>query len=79
MELIHQGQTLRLDRLVQRKDVGHENHWWVLDYKSAPDPQRQADLVDKMHSYVDALRGIYPGQTIKAAFLTADGSVLPVG
>ena len=79
VELIHQGQTLRLDRLVQRKDVGHENHWWVLDYKSAPDPQRQADLVDKMHSYVDALRGIYPGQTIKAAFLTADGSVLPVG
>ena len=50
----------------------------MLDYKSALNPQRQADLVEKMQNYAAALRGIYPGQTVKAAFLTADGRVLPV-
>ncbi len=79
VELIHEGQTLRLDRLVQRKDAGHNGHWWVLDYKSASNPQRQAELVEKMQSYVAALRCIYPDQTVKAAFLTADGNVLPAG
>ena len=79
VELIHEGQTFRLDRLVQRKDAGHNGHWWVLDYKSASNPQRQAELVEKMQSYVAALRCIYPDQTVKAAFLTADGNVLPAG
>ncbi|HEX5286920.1 MAG TPA: UvrD-helicase domain-containing protein, partial [Polaromonas sp.] len=35
VDLVYQGQPLRLDRLVQRKDVGFESQWWVLDYKSA--------------------------------------------
>ncbi|MFM2275990.1 MAG: hypothetical protein RL211_1862, partial [Pseudomonadota bacterium] len=32
VELMYQGEPLRLDRLVQRKDT---LDWWVLDYKSA--------------------------------------------
>ena len=78
IELTHQGQTFRLDRLVQRKDAGHSGHWWVLDYKSAASPQLQADLVVKMLSYKAALEAIYAAQTVKAAFLTADGKVVMV-
>jgi ATP-dependent helicase/nuclease subunit A len=65
VELTHEGETFRLDRLVQRKDAQHAGHWWVLDYKSAANPQAQADLVAKMHTY-------------KVAFLTADGAVIEV-
>ncbi len=78
VELTHQGNTFRLDRLVQRKDAGHQGHWWVLDYKSASSPQQQAELVTKMQIYKTALGAIYPGQTVKAAFLTATGSVVTV-
>ena len=81
VELTHQGQTFRLDRLVQRKDAGHVGHagdWWVLDYKSASNPQAQADLVAKMQSYRAAVQAIYPAQTVKAAFLTSDGKLVLV-
>ncbi|NQW94427.1 MAG: UvrD-helicase domain-containing protein, partial [Polaromonas sp.] len=78
VELTHQGETFRLDRLVQRKDADHQGHWWVLDYKSAANPQRQADLVTKMQTYKAALLAIYPGEVVKAAFLTADGAVFEV-
>lgn len=78
VELTYLGETLRLDRLVQRKDAGHARHWWVLDYKSAAYPERQVDLVAKMQTYKAALLAIYPGEVVKAAFLTADGAVVEV-
>ena len=78
VELAHQGNTFRLDRLVQRKDAGHQGHWWVLDYKSASSPQQQAELMTKMQLYKAALGAIYPGQAVKAAFLTAAGSIVVV-
>ena len=74
VELTHAGQTLRLDRLVQRKDGG----WWVLDYKSATEPLRQPQLVAQLQAYRVALQAIYPGQSVKAAFLTAAGALLEV-
>ena len=78
VELTHEGQTHRLDRLVQRKDPPHQGHWWVLDFKTAAHPERQASLLVKMQSYKAALQAIYPGNVVKAAFFTADGSVLEV-
>ena len=78
VELTHNGTTFRLDRLVQRQDAGHAGHWWVLDYKSAVSPQRQVELVIKMKTYMAAMEAIYPGQTVKAAFLTGDGQVVMV-
>jgi ATP-dependent helicase/nuclease subunit A len=78
VELTHQGETFRLDRLVQRQDAPHAGHWWVLDYKSAADPERQPGLVAKMQTYKAALLAIYPDQVVKAAFLTADGAVVMV-
>ena len=81
VELTHQGDTFRLDRLVQRRDAddaGQSGPWWVLDYKSAFSPQRQLNLVTKMKTYIAAVQAIYPGQIVKAAFLTGDGQVVMV-
>ena len=73
--LSHQGASLRLDRLVRRKDVPE---WWVLDYKSAAEPQRQAGLVEQLQTYRDAVQAIYPANTVRAAFMTAQGTLREV-
>ena len=78
VDLVHEGQALRLDRLVQRKDAGHEGHWWVLDYKSADAPERQPLLIAQMQLYHAAVQRAYPGATVKAAFLTGLGAVVEV-
>ncbi|HPP97628.1 MAG TPA: 3'-5' exonuclease, partial [Ottowia sp.] len=45
VELVHQGQRLRIDRLVRRRASATEPEaWWVLDYKSAAHPERDAAL-----------------------------------
>jgi ATP-dependent helicase/nuclease subunit A len=79
VDLVYQGQPLRLDRLVQRKDAGFEGQWWVLDYKSAPEPERQPVLVAQLQAYRSAVQRIYPGTRVKAAFLTGQGTVVEVG
>ena len=78
VELAYQGQSMRLDRLVRRCDAGHEGHWWVLDYKSNAAPQDLPELRQQMQLYRDALLAVYPGQTVKAAFLTAQGRLIAV-
>jgi ATP-dependent helicase/nuclease subunit A len=78
IDLIHEGQPLRLDRLVQRKDAGHAGHWWVLDYKSAAAPERQSALVAQMQAYRAAVRRAYPGAVVRAAFLTGLGTVVEI-
>ena len=72
VELAHQGQILRLDRLVQRSDTAQ---WWVLDYKSSAQPLAVADLVLQLTQYRDAVAASYPVQPVQAAFLTPDGKV----
>ncbi|MEO5658588.1 MAG: PD-(D/E)XK nuclease family protein, partial [Polaromonas sp.] len=76
VDLVYQGQPLRLDRLVRRKDAGHEGHWWVLDYKSAPAPEQQPALRAQLHAYRAAVQLIYPNAIVKAAFLTGLGTVV---
>lgn len=76
LELAYQGRLMRLDRLVQRRDSGHQGEWWVLDYKSAPEPQRQEDLVTQLAEYRAAVQAIYPGAPVRAAFLTASGTLV---
>ena len=78
VDLMHEGQALRLDRLVQRKDAGHEGHWWVLDYKSAGAPERQSALIAQMQAYRAAVQRAYPAATVRAAFLTGLGTVVEV-
>lgn len=78
VDLLYQGQPLRLDRLVQRKDAGHEGHWWVLDYKSAYAPERQPALVAQLQAYREAVQRIYPEAVVRTAFLTGQGTVAEV-
>ncbi len=74
--LAFEGQSLRLDRLVQRRDPGHEGHWWVLDYKSGAAPQDLPELQAQMQTYRTAVQAIHAGQVVKAAFLTARGELI---
>ena len=79
IDLVYKGQPLRLDRLVRRKDAGFEGQWWVLDYKSAPEPQLQPALISQMRTYRAAVQLIYPRSIVKAAFLTGQGTVVELG
>ena len=82
--MVYQHQSLRLDRLVLRKPVRtpdralDQGTWWVLDYKSAHQPQRQPLLVAKMQWYRAAVQQAYPGAVVRAAFLTGHGTLLEV-
>ncbi len=76
--LVVEGRVLRLDRLVRRSDAGHEGHWWVLDYKSSWRPDAQPALVAQMQRYRAAVRTIYAGQPVHAAFLTGQGTLIVV-
>jgi ATP-dependent helicase/nuclease subunit A len=76
VELLYQGESLRLDRLVQRKDAGCAGQWWVLDYKSGQAPQEALGLVAQLSRYRDAVQAIYPDDVVKAAFLTAQGVLI---
>jgi ATP-dependent helicase/nuclease subunit A len=73
--LHHEGELLRLDRLVRHAATGE---WWVLDYKSAAQPEMRPELVQQMQRYRVALQAIHGGAVVRAAFLTAQGRVVIV-
>ena len=73
VELSYQGELLRLDRLVQRRDT---REWWVLDYKTNAAPQLDPELMAQLNRYRDAVQAIYPGQAVRAAFLTGQGDLV---
>ena len=70
----HGGELLRIDRLVRRSD----GEWWVLDYKSAAQPERRADLVQQMQRYRAAVQALHGAAPVHAAFLTAEGRIVRV-
>ena len=67
------GQLLRLDRLVRRRDTGH---WWVLDFKSAERPERQPLLRAQLQRYRQALQHAQPGDVVRLAFINATGRLI---
>jgi ATP-dependent helicase/nuclease subunit A len=71
--LVHEGETLRIDRLVRERDSGA---WWILDYKSAARPERDATLIAQMQRYRAAVQHAYPGATVRVAFLTGQGELV---
>jgi len=75
VEIHHAGQLLRLDRLVRQREGGV---WWVLDYKSAARPERDADLLAQMQRYRRAVAAAHPGASVKLAFLTGQGRMVVV-
>jgi len=68
-----QGASLRIDRLVRRRGSGD---WWVLDYKSALRPERQPQLRAQLAAYRAAVMAASPGETVHAAFLTGQGTMV---
>ncbi len=76
--LTWQGQGLRLDRLVRLRQPRQGARWWVLDYKSAPEPERQQQLLAQMRRYREALCALLPGEAVQAAFLTGEGRLVLV-
>jgi ATP-dependent helicase/nuclease subunit A len=70
--LTHQGQPLRLDRLVQL----HDDTWWVLDYKSTDNPLHNPGYREQLSRYRVAIQKTTPSQTVRAAFLTPQGKVI---
>lgn len=66
-----QGGVRRIDRLVRHAD----GTWWVLDYKSAAQPQGQEELLAQLRAYRVAVQTACPGETVRAAFLSAQGTL----
>ncbi len=75
VELAHQGELLRLDRLVRRRGSGE---WWVLDYKSVGRPEQDEALLQQMRRYRQAVALAQAGATVHAAFLTGQGRLVRV-
>lgn len=77
VELTHQGERLRIDRLVRRRATADEPEaWWVLDYKSAAHPERDAILQAQLSRYRAAVEQLYPGQAVRVVFLSGEGRVV---
>jgi ATP-dependent helicase/nuclease subunit A len=72
--LHHEGELLRLDRLVRRTS----GEWWVLDYKAAARPEQQAELIQQLRRYRLAVQAACPGAPVQAAFLTGQGRLVIV-
>jgi len=72
--LIHDGQELRLDRLVLRPaQADQPPTWWVLDFKLNPAPLRQPEYLVQMARYCAAVAQMQPGEPVRGAFISADG------
>jgi ATP-dependent helicase/nuclease subunit A len=76
--LRYQGQSLRIDRLVHCQQPPERAGWWVLDYKSAAEPERQPALMSQLQRYRAAVQGQAPGERVRAAFLAGDGRMVLV-
>ena len=77
VDIAWQGRTLRIDRLVHRKTASSASAtWWVLDFKSALDPNAQDTLRNQLADYRAAVKRLHPQETVRAAFLTAQGKLV---
>lgn len=70
VDLVHQGQALRLDRLVRERAGGA---WWVIDFKSHESPHTVPEHREQLRGYRAALQASQPGDTVRLAFITAQG------
>ncbi|RZL66479.1 MAG: DNA helicase UvrD [Variovorax sp.] len=75
VSLVHEGETLRIDRLVRHRESGD---WWVLDHKSAARPERDPALIAQMQRYRAAVQIASPGAVVRVAFLTGQGALIEI-
>ncbi len=74
MELMHQGDLLRVDRLVI---IG--GTVWVLDYKRNFLDSERDDYLQQLARYRDACSALFSGKEIRTALLTVDGRLWEIG
>jgi ATP-dependent helicase/nuclease subunit A len=70
------GEALRADRIVAFDDAKGAREWWLLDFKRHPAPHTQLDYVAQLQRYRDALRALQPRDSVRAAFISADGALI---
>jgi ATP-dependent helicase/nuclease subunit A len=68
MELVHEGELMRFDRIVMLDDG-----LWILDYKRNYHPSQQEDYQLQLQRYRHAVAQLYPTQAINTALITVDG------
>lgn len=74
VDLVHQGQALRIDRLVRERGNGvGTGAWWVIDFKSHEAPHTVAAHREQLLGYRAALLANEPTQPVRLAFITAQG------
>ncbi|MCH2242081.1 MAG: PD-(D/E)XK nuclease family protein, partial [Aquabacterium sp.] len=78
VEIVHDGELLRLDRLVA-VDTPAGREWWVLDYKLAHRPQDEPELREQMERYRRAVQAMQPGATVRAVLIGGAGAAVVVG
>ena len=71
MDVLCDGEFLRIDRAVQFDDVV-----WILDYKRNVSEKDRAAHQEQLTCYQAAARAVYPDKKIKAALITVDGRFL---
>ncbi len=70
MELVHDGELMRIDRLVIFDD-----ELWILDYKRNLYEWQQADYQQQLARYRAACADLFPGMAINTALITVDGQL----
>ena len=70
MELIHDGELIRLDRLVMFDDA-----FWILDYKRSYFEFQHAGYQSQLERYRQACGLLFPGVRICCALITVDGKL----
>ncbi len=73
VEVVAAGALQRIDRLVRHAAT---QTWWVLDYKSAASPERDAALLQQLASYHAAVQAANPTEPVRSAFITAQGKLI---
>lgn len=71
-ELVHEGRVLRIDRLIKHRET---QGWWVIDFKSALNPEQFAVLREQLAQYREAVaqhKQVMLNQ-VHTAFVTSDG------
>jgi ATP-dependent helicase/nuclease subunit A len=70
VDLVHEGKSLRLDRLVRERS---SNTWWIIDFKSHEAPHTVAEHCEQLRGYRAALQATEPAHAVRLAFITAQG------
>lgn len=73
----HEGQVLRLDRLVCRA-TPQGREWWVIDHKSNVQPEAWPAYRQQVLRYMQAVSRLQVGEPVRGGLIGGDGSWWPL-